>query len=162
MHLVVAVELPPQTWTLAVARLLVGGLLDLAAASAAVRDDLAVAVTEACSNVVIHAVDGGPYRLTVNVDDDRCVIEVQDAGPGFDPNQPQSTGNRPQSRSDGRDGGRGLLLIRALVDDLRLERRRPGMIVIMMKDVRPHLDVETIPADDGSSPIPPVGTVTSD
>jgi serine/threonine-protein kinase RsbW len=138
MHLSVAVELPAQMWTLAVSRRVVGEMLEQAAVSATIQDDLAVAVTEACSNVVRHAPSSGIYRLTVDVDDDRCVIGIRDAGPGFDPNLPRST-------SADRDGGRGLLLMRALVDDIRFENRRPGMTVTMIKSLPQRVDGVTVP-----------------
>ena len=131
MHLSDAVELPPQMWTLAESRRFVGELLARAAVSPAIQDVLAVAVTEACSNVVRHAPDGGAYRLTVDVNDDRCLIEVRDGGPGFDPDVTRNT-------SRDRDGGRGLFLMRALVDDLRFEQRQPGVTVTMIKNLRPH------------------------
>jgi serine/threonine-protein kinase RsbW len=131
MHLSDAVELPPQMWTLAESRRFVDELLARAAVSPAIQDELAVAVTEACSNVVRHAPDGGTYRLTVDINDDRCLIEVRDGGPGSDPDVPQ---NAPLDR----DGGRGLLLMRALVDDLRYEQRHPGITVTMIKNLRPH------------------------
>lgn len=133
-----AVEWPSQAWTVAESRRFVDDLLHRAAVSSAIRDELAVAVTEACSNVVRHAPDGGTYRLSVDINDDRCVVEVRDAGPGFDPDVPPNT-------SPDRDGGRGLLLMRALVDDLRFEQRWPGMTVTMVKNLRPHPDGAAVP-----------------
>lgn len=129
MHLSYAVELPPRVWTLAAARRVVGELLERAAVSPTIRDDLAIVVTEACSNVLRHAPDSGSYRLAVDIDDERCLIEVQDAGPGFDPDLP------PNTSHDG-GGGRGLILMRALVDDLRVEQRRPGVTVTMIRNLR--------------------------
>ena len=129
MQLFDAVELPPQLWTLAEVRRFVGELLDRAAVSRAIQDELAVAVTEACSNVVRHAPDGGSYRLAVDINDDRCVIEVRDAGPGFEQRIPLSV-------SLDQDGGRGLLLMRALVDELRFDHGRPGVTVIMIRYLR--------------------------
>lgn len=131
MHLSDAVELPPQLWTLAESRRFVSELLARAAAPQTVQDELAVAVTEACSNAVRHAPDGGPYRLTVDINDARCLIEVRDGGPGFDP-------SAPANGSLDRDGGRGLVLMRALVDDVRFEQRRPGFTVTMIKSLGPH------------------------
>jgi serine/threonine-protein kinase RsbW len=130
MHLCDAVELPPQLWTLAESRRFVSELLVRAAVPQTVHDELAVAVTEACSNVVRHAPDGGAYRLTVDINDDRCLIEVQDGGSGLDP-------NAPANGSPDRDGGRGLVLMRALVDEVRFERRQPGFAVTMIKSLAP-------------------------
>jgi serine/threonine-protein kinase RsbW len=141
MHLSVAVDLPPKTWTLAASRRLVGELLDRVAVAVTIREDMAIAVTEACSNVVRHAPGVASYRLTVDVDDDRCVIEVRDTGPGFDPDLPRTTTA---------DGGRGLVLMLALVDDLRLERQHPGMNVTMVKMLRPGID--HVPYIDAASP----------
>jgi serine/threonine-protein kinase RsbW len=137
MHLSDAVELPPQMWTLAASRRFVGELLERAAVSPAIQADLAVAVTEACSNVVRYAPGGGNYRLAVDINDDRCVIEVRDAGPGFDPDVP-SNASLPE-------GGRGLLLMRALVDHLRVEQLQPGVTVTMIKNLRLHSDGATGP-----------------
>jgi serine/threonine-protein kinase RsbW len=131
MHFSDEVELAPQTWTLAEARRFVGEVLARAAVSPSVQDELIVAVTEACSNVVSHAPGSGPYRLTVDVTDDRCLIQVRDNGPGFDPDTIGSV-------SLDRNGGRGLLLIRALVDEVRFEQRRPGVTVTMIKKLDLH------------------------
>jgi serine/threonine-protein kinase RsbW len=133
------VELPPQMWTLAESRRFVGKVLAQAAVSPAVQDELIVAVTEACCNVLRHAPDSGPYRLTVDVTDDRCLIQVRDNGPGF---AAEATG----TASLDRDGGRGLVLIRALVDQVRFEQRQPGVTVTMIKKLDPCNDRADGPA----------------
>lgn len=126
MHLYDAVELPPQPWTLAESRRLVCEVLARAAIPVIIQDDLTVAVTEACSNAVRHAADGGLYRLTIDINEYRCRIEIRDSGPGFDP-------DAPVNGSLDRAGGYGLILMRALVDDVRFEQRRPGVTVTMIK-----------------------------
>ena len=133
MHFSDALELPSQAWTLAESRRFVGELLDQAAVPSVIQDELAVAVTEACSNAVRHATDGGSYRLTVDINEDRCLIEVRDAGPGFDPDMLPNTA--PDT-----GGRRGLLLMRTLVDELRFEQRQPGVTVTMIKNMRSHPD----------------------
>ena len=90
-------------------------------------DDLAIAVTEACGNVVRHAALGGVYRVEIGVDDRQCVIRVRDRGPGFDPDHVEVT--------DPELGGRGLVVMRAVVDDVRIESRRPGTEVTMIKSI---------------------------
>ena len=96
---------------------LVRGLLRLALSSLGVADDgieeIVLALTEACSNVVQHAGDHEEYRVDVVIDDSVCRISVIDDGEGFDA---EATAARaPGSQLD---GGRGLLLMRALVDRL--------------------------------------------
>ncbi len=48
-------------------------------------DDLLLAVTEACTNVLLHAGEGRQYELVVHVDSRQCLLEVLDGGRGFDP-----------------------------------------------------------------------------
>jgi serine/threonine-protein kinase RsbW len=48
-------------------------------------DDLLLAVTEACTNVLRHAGPGRRYELVAHVGSKRCVLEVLDSGRGFDP-----------------------------------------------------------------------------
>jgi serine/threonine-protein kinase RsbW len=47
--------------------------------------DLLLAVTEACTNVLQHSGPGRGYEVVAIVGKNRCVLEVVDAGRGFDP-----------------------------------------------------------------------------
>jgi anti-sigma regulatory factor (Ser/Thr protein kinase) len=47
--------------------------------------DLLLAVTEACTNVLQHSGPGRGYEVVAIVGRNRCVLEVVDAGRGFDP-----------------------------------------------------------------------------
>jgi serine/threonine-protein kinase RsbW len=79
----------------------------------AVVDEIALALTEACANVVQHAGPHQAYEVRAEIDDERCRICVADDGGGFDPEAVDGT-------PDGSllEGGRGLLLMRSLVDRL--------------------------------------------
>ncbi len=92
--------------------------------------DVELALTEACANVVRHAVDTTEYVVEVEVSDAECVIVVCDEGPGFDPQQ------LPVRAPDARpvpEQGRGLELINALVDDVRFDRDRHQHSVLLRK-----------------------------
>ena len=83
-------------------------------------DEIVLALTEACANVVRHSSDGSDYEIAVRIDDDACRISVWDEGAGFelpDLSEPVD----PTS-----DGGTGLVLMRALVDELAFERDPDG------------------------------------
>lgn len=138
MVLSVSIELPPEAWTPAVCREVLDNVLQARDVAQTVRDDLALAVTEACTNAVRHASTGGVYRMEIRLDERRCVIDVCDDGPGFDPDK------LDHPSPDGQ-GGRGLLVIRAVVDHVRFRQRRPGTRLTMIKNVLSQLDEEIFP-----------------
>jgi serine/threonine-protein kinase RsbW len=73
--------------------------------------EIVLALTEACANVVQHAAVQEEYQVDIAIDDEFCRISVLDDGDGFDPDATRE----PQSPLD---PGRGLMLMRALVDRL--------------------------------------------
>jgi len=86
--------------------------------------DLKLALTEACTNAVRHAYDGGEglVEIVYMRYPDRFVIEVADDGDGFD--------LEPARKLAGDDelveGGLGIAIIRALADELELSGREHG------------------------------------
>jgi serine/threonine-protein kinase RsbW len=75
--------------------------------------DIQLALTEACGNVIRHATETAEYRVMLHVREDGCEVEVADSGPGFDPPDLSS----PPVAID-LESGRGVQLMNALVDDL--------------------------------------------
>jgi anti-sigma regulatory factor (Ser/Thr protein kinase) len=57
--------------------------------------DLLLAVTEACTNVLLHSSPGHPYVVIARVGKDRCMLEVLDGARGLDP--VRSPAHRPPS-----------------------------------------------------------------
>jgi serine/threonine-protein kinase RsbW len=93
------------------------------------RADITLALSEACTNAVNHAVAGETYEVVVTVDRDRCVVEVIDDGIGFD----LGSGDGEPCEVTA-EHGRGLHLIRAFTDGLELRRIDPyGLAVRMSK-----------------------------
>lgn len=121
----VAAELPAQPWTMVVCRELVAAALRPVEVPQEVAEDLALAVTEACANAVRHAGSGGPYRLEIRVDEGCFVLDVSDRGPGFDADR--------MNGQPGLHGGRGLMVIRAVMDEVRFRPRDPGTRITMIK-----------------------------
>ena len=92
--------------------------------------DVGLAVTEACANVVEHAGGDDEYEIKVAVDEECCEILVVDTTGSF---LPAAAEGFP---SGGAEGGRGLLLMRALTDSMRFERRADhGTAVRLTKDL---------------------------
>ena len=99
-------------------------------------DEIALALTEACANVVQHSGGGAVYEVAIRIDDDTCRIGVWDEGGGFD--VPDLS--RPIEPTA--DGGAGLVLMRALVDELAFERDPDGRHHVTLEkrlDPRPTL-----------------------
>ena len=93
--------------------------------------DIEIALTEACTNVLDHAAQGDEYEVVAGLDDNRCVIEVVDTGRGFDAERLGHVEADPSAEE-----GRGIQLIRALVDKVHFRSRaETGMIVHLEKEL---------------------------
>ena len=86
-------------------------------------DDLELALTEACANVVRHATGADGIEVRLDVAENRCAIDVADNGAGFD-------ANAVGDPDPGGEHGRGLFLIKALSDNVRMQStpRRGSLI----------------------------------
>jgi serine/threonine-protein kinase RsbW len=109
----VVLNMPARAEGVGVVRQALAGLADALAFDAAVLSDMKMAVTEACTNVVVHAYDEEPGELEVSmiagVDD--LTIVVRDHGTGIAP--------KP-ARTEPPALGLGLPLIAALTDAFEL------------------------------------------
>jgi len=102
--------LPARAENVAVVRHAFGGLGDVLDVGDQMLADIKLAVTEACTNVVVHAYpDGeGPLGVAAIVDDRQLTVVVVDEGRGITP-RPDSPGL-----------GLGLPLIATLAESLEL------------------------------------------
>ena len=103
-------RLPARAENVAVARHAIGGLADVLEVSDQTLADVKLAVTEACTNVVVHAYpDGeGPMAVRATVDEDVLQVVVTDEGRGI------------VLRPDSPGLGLGLPLIATLAESLEL------------------------------------------
>jgi anti-sigma regulatory factor (Ser/Thr protein kinase) len=83
-------------------------------------DEIVLALTEACANVVQHGGQQSDYEVAVRIDDDTCRISVWDEGGGFE------VPDLSQPVDPHTDDGAGLVLMQALVDELAFERDPDG------------------------------------
>ena len=96
--------------------------------------DIEVALTEACTNVLEHSGPGHEYEVQVTMDERACVIRVIDTGRGFDGDAVGHDGSDPAA-----EGGRGIELMRALVDRVNFEpRAEAGTVVRLEKRLAVH------------------------
>jgi anti-sigma regulatory factor (Ser/Thr protein kinase) len=126
----IELRVPPRPENLALARLALAGVGTVAGASEAAVADLKLAVTEACTNSILHGYpDGVSGQLVVRLRtvDGEVEVEIEDDGVGFDPSD-QDTGSR---RSDGQ--GMGLMIIRSLMDSLEVESDDSGSRISFSK-----------------------------
>jgi serine/threonine-protein kinase RsbW len=93
----------------------------------ACADDIQVALTEACTNVILHSGPGDAYEIAVDVDEESCVIRVIDRGVGFDAGE-----GRPDA-GDTAESGRGMGLMHALVDQVLFESRPEAGTVVHLE-----------------------------
>ena len=102
--------LPARPENVAVARHAIGGFADVLDVPDQTRADVKLAVTEACTNVVVHAYPGGegPITLRATVLDGMLRVVVSDEGRGILP------------RADSPGLGLGLPLIATLAESLEL------------------------------------------
>ena len=108
------IELPRDAVTIPILRRLCGKSLEVVGATQSVIDDVELALTEACANVLRHVEQDSVYEVTVGFDEVRAFLDVVDHGPGFDPD---SIG--PPSPDD--ESGRGLALMRELMDSVHFD-----------------------------------------
>jgi anti-sigma regulatory factor (Ser/Thr protein kinase) len=92
-------------------------------------DEIVLALTEACANVVHHAGEHDAYQVEVSIDDQMCRISVSDHGGGFDVEAVSA--QPPRSPLEG--GGHGLLLMRALVDNLSFVADEDGLHRVILE-----------------------------
>ncbi len=93
--------------------------------------NLLIAVTEAVNNGIVHGnacVESKMVALHVRWNKDDIVITVRDEGKGFDPNLVPDPRRKENIL---KDGGRGVFLIRSLVDDCRFLFPGSGTVLEM-------------------------------
>ena len=146
MEIKLVLYLPRDAVSVPVSRQVLDSCLETLGVTPDTRADIALALSEACANVVQHAGPGEEYEVVVIAKDRRCAIEVVNAGsrnaePAPDSGGAGSNGDGQAGNGDGRraggepsDGfapaddlvsaisehGRGLKIIDAVADNVQL------------------------------------------
>jgi len=129
VQIIIALSLPRDEQTIPVSRHIAAtAMAEIGVAEDSV-DDIAVALSEACTNVLKHSGPGDEFEVSLEVDDDQCVIRVVDRGRGFD-SESLGFGHADTSAEE----GRGIEIMRALVDQVRfIPKPEAGTIVHLEK-----------------------------
>ena len=83
-HLDLSVILPNESASVPVVRRLAAQALRAFGVDSEDIDDVQLAITEACANVIDHSTDTDTYEVRFELAADRCAISVLDQGGGFD------------------------------------------------------------------------------
>ena len=130
----VRLSLPARPENVAVARQALGGLASALDIDATVVTDMKMALSEACTNVVVHAYpDGeGAMEIELHPDGESLHIVVRDTGAGIKP--------RPERNEHAL--GLGLPLMASLAEDFEIHGAGEGTEVRMTFALAP-VDVES-------------------
>ena len=120
MDIAFSVRLPRDARSLPLMRGLLRQALEHLSVATPAIEEIVLALTEACANVVQHAGEHEEYQVDVAITDDTCRISVLDEGHGFDFDSAVAPAGSPL------EAGRGLVLMKALVDDLQFVRAEDG------------------------------------
>jgi serine/threonine-protein kinase RsbW len=115
-----------------VSRQVLDGCLETLGVTPDTRADIALALTEACANVVLHAGPGDEYEVQARARNGQCVIEVVNTASeenrsdstwddsGTVPGLAGGTALTDEAVPATAEHGRGLKIINAVVDNLQL------------------------------------------
>jgi serine/threonine-protein kinase RsbW len=131
MHINMVLYLPRDSASVPVSRRVLDGCLQTLGVTPDTRADIALALSEACANVIQHAGPGEEYEVQVSARNGQCAIEVVNAGRGDGEPAPDGPGVGTVRGASGMapsgdpvpataEHGRGLKIINAVVDNLQL------------------------------------------
>jgi serine/threonine-protein kinase RsbW len=115
--------IPAKPEYIALGRLALTGIERFRPFPDGVLGDMKLALTEACTNSVQHAYDGGEgiVEIMYELHADRLVVEVTDSGDGFEPSEAAH-----QDPEELAESGLGIAIIEALTDELEISERNGG------------------------------------
>lgn len=129
MEISLSLNLPRDELSVPVARRIVDASMRTVGVEPGCVEDVTLALSEACTNVLRHSGPGDEYEVSVKIHDDVCAIEVCDVGRGFD----FSTLQSGDAATDA-ERGRGVQIMKLLADRVRFESKpEQGSVVHLEK-----------------------------
>jgi anti-sigma regulatory factor (Ser/Thr protein kinase) len=134
MELSLALTLPRDEQTVPVARHIVRNAMAQVGVEETCVYDIELAMSEACTNVLLHSGPGDQYLVRLDLEDTLGVIRVIDVGHGFDSAKLQAEDLLEAER------GRGLGLMQALVDRVDFTSRSEAGTIVTLEKVLTYDD----------------------
>lgn len=153
MNIKLSLVLPRDELSIPIVRRILTSAMKVLGVDPSCVDEVALAVSEACTNVLEHAATGVAYEVSVGIVGDHCVIEVIDTGGGFDA---AATGMSTADLSA--EQGRGVHLMRQMVDRVRFDSRpENGTVVHLEKQLHWYegAPIERLSTDGNASAAAP-------
>lgn len=116
MQLEFALSLPREHRSVAVARHLVRAAMLTLGVDTDCANDVEVALSEACTNVLQHGDPVADYEVRLQLDAERCLLRVIEVGRGAGEDAFAQVPPGRSTPDDRAERGRGLLVMRALMD----------------------------------------------
>ncbi len=93
--------------------------------------DIVQALTEACVNAIIYSESDADVEVIMLARQNSLILEVRDQGVGFEPDEVPAPNFELISELGVKNGGFGIHMIKALVDQLEIESSNKGTVVRM-------------------------------
>jgi serine/threonine-protein kinase RsbW len=135
MELSLALTLPRDEQTVPVARHIVRNAMEQVGVEVTCVDDMELALSEACTNVLVHSGPGDRYVVRLDLEDRLGLIRVIDVGRGFDSARLRAGGTLPED-----ERGRGLGVMQALVDRVDFTSRPEAGTIVTLEKVVTYRD----------------------
>jgi serine/threonine-protein kinase RsbW len=135
MELSLALTLPRDEQTVPVARHIVRNAMEQVGVDPACTYDVELALSEACTNVLLHSGPGDQYVVRLDLEDRVGRLRVIDVGHGFD-----SATIRSDDPLLEAERGRGLGLMQALVDRVDFVSRPEAGTIVTLEKVLTYAD----------------------
>lgn len=96
------------------------------------KENLAIAVTEAVGNAIIHGNKKNPHKkvhIRFQYEKDKIIIHIQDEGEGFDPKKIRNP-LLPQNLM--KENGRGIFILKTIMDEVSFSFSSHGTTIKMI------------------------------
>src|SRR4029450_8511739 len=101
MELSLALTLPRDEQTVPVARHIVRNAMEQGGVESTCVYDVELALSEACTNVLLHSGPGDQYKVRLDLEDRLGIIRVIDVGRGFDSAELHAADRPPEAQRGG-------------------------------------------------------------